>query len=169
MTALECIRCGLGPHTIDIANFLISHGIHFCTLQRISNSPDPDAEKLPARPHCRYPSYRSVDYFFDLADFAGYETLRDSFLRSQSHGSLALREGGIIARLAREVLLNSKALSGPSSEALSSHRARFFYNEEIYVDDEFSDVELGLICGTYVLGNSSVRGGNEIYIFSSCY
>ena len=35
MTALECIRCGLGPHTIDIANFLITHGVHFHTLQRI--------------------------------------------------------------------------------------------------------------------------------------
>jgi hypothetical protein len=33
MTALECIRRGLGPHTIDIANFLISHGVRFRTLQ----------------------------------------------------------------------------------------------------------------------------------------
>jgi len=165
MTALECIRRGLGPHTMDIANFLISHGIRFHTLQRISNSLDP----LPARPHCRYLGYRSVDHLFDLADFAGYETLRDSFLRSQSHGPLALREGGIIARLAREVLPSSNCLSGPSSEALSGLRARFVYNDEIYVDDEFTDVELGLICGTYVLGNSSVRGGNEIYFFSNCY
>jgi len=166
MTALECIRRGLGPHTIDIANFLISHGFHFRTLQRISNSLDQDSEKLPARPHCRYLGYRSVGYLFDLADFAGYETLRDSFLRSQSHGPLALREGGIIARLAREVLPHCNALSGPSSEALSGHCARFVCDDEIYVDDKFSDAELGLLCGTYVLGNSDVsRGGNEIYLF----
>jgi hypothetical protein len=167
MTALECIRRGLGPHTIDIANFLISHGVRFRTLQRISNSSDPDSERLPDCPPRRYLGYRSVDHSFDLADFAGYETLRDSFLRSQSHGPLALREGGIIARLAREVLPNSNALSGPSSEALSGHSAsaRFRHNDEIYVDDQFSDAELQLICGTYVLGKSNVKGGNEFSFF----
>jgi hypothetical protein len=71
MTALECIRRGLGPHTVDIANFLISHGVHFRALQRIPNSPNPSV-----RPHCRYLGYRS-DYSFDLADFAGYEALCD--------------------------------------------------------------------------------------------
>jgi hypothetical protein len=85
-----------------------------------------------------------------------------------------LREGGIIARLAREVLPNSNALSGPS-EALSGHRARFIYGDEIYVDDSFVEVELWLICGTYVLGNPSLtpnaRGGNDFSFFSSssCY
>jgi hypothetical protein len=173
MTALECIRRGLGPHTVDIANFLISHGVHFRALQRIPNSPN--SPNPSVRPHCRYLGYRSADYSFDLADFAGYEALRDSFLRSQSHGPLALREGGIIARLAREVLPNSNALSGPSSEALSGHRARFIYGDEIYVDDSFLEDELRLICGTYVLGNPTptpnARGGNEFSFFSSssCY
>ena len=165
MTALECIRHGLGPHTIDIANFLISHGVPFRTLQRIRVS---NSENSSVRPRCRYLGYRSVDYSFDLADLAGYEALRDSFLRSQSHGPLALREGGIIARLAREVLPNSNALSGPSSDALSGHRARFIFGDEIYVDDNFLEDELGLICGTYVLGNQNVRRGNELSLFSSC-
>jgi hypothetical protein len=161
MTALECVRRGLGPHTIDIANFLISHGVPFHTLQQIPNSPN--SENPPARP-CRYLGYRSVGYSFDLADFAGYEALRDSFLRAQSHGPLALRQGGIIARLAREVLPDSNALSGPSSEALSGHRARFIYGDEIYVDDHFSDVELRLICGTYALGIPK-HGGNDFSFF----
>jgi hypothetical protein len=90
---------------------------------------------------------------FDLADFAGYEVLRDSFLRSQPHGPLAfkLREGGIVARLAREVLPNSSALSGPSSEALAGHRARLVCDDKIYVEDEFTESEIRLICGTYAL------------------
>jgi hypothetical protein len=158
MAALECIRRGLGPHTVDIANFLISYGVHFRTLQHISDSPD--SKNPPVRPRCRYLGYRSADYSFDLADYAGYEALRDSFLRSQPHGPLALREGGIIARLAREVLPNSNALSGPSSDALNGHRARFIYGDEIYVDDRFLEEELGLICGTYVQGNPNARGGN---------
>jgi hypothetical protein len=75
--------------------------------------------------------------------------LRDSFLHSQPHRPLALREGGIIAHLVREVLPNSTALSGPSSEALSGCRARFISNSKIYVEDEFSKAEFGLIYGTY--------------------
>jgi len=149
MTALECIRRGLGPHTIDIANFLINHGVRFRTFQLIQNSPN--SEIPPVRPQCRYLGYRSLNYSFDLADFAGYEVLRDSFLRSQPHGPLALREGGIIARLAREVLPNSNALSGPSSEALGGHRACLVCDDKIYVEDEFSDDELRLICGSYAL------------------
>jgi len=32
MTALECIRRQIGPHNLDIANFLVDHGITFMTL-----------------------------------------------------------------------------------------------------------------------------------------
>jgi hypothetical protein len=172
LTALECIRRGLGPNTIDIANFLVSHGVRFSTLEHISHSENPP---VPSRPQlqveCPYLGFRPVNYVFDVPDFAGYETMRDSFLRSQPHGPLALREGGIIARLAREVLPTSNALSGPSSEALGGHHARFICDNETYVDDNFSDVELGLICGTYQLGDTNARGG---IIFSfhwqlSCY
>jgi len=165
MTALECIRRGLGPHTIDIANFLISHGVRFHALERVQSFPI--SEKPPDRPHCRYLGHRPAGYSFDLADFAGYEALRDSFLRSQSHGPLALREGGIIARLAREVLPNSNALSGPTSEALNGHRARFICNNdsEIYVADNFLDAELGLICGTYLLGTHG-KGGNGYHFLN---
>jgi hypothetical protein len=159
MTALECIRRGLGSHTINITNFFLSHGVHFRTLERLQNSPKSLTPSF--RPCCPDHGYRPVHHSFDLADFAGYEALRDGFLGSQSHGPLALRSGGIIARLAREVLPNSNALSGPSSEALNGDRARFICDDEIYVDDNFLDVDLGLICGTYVLSDDTNAKGNE--------
>lgn len=165
MTALECIRRGLGPHTVDIANFLISHGVRFHALERVQSLPI--SEKPSDRPHCRYLGRRPADYSFDLADFAGYEALRDFFLRSQSHGPLALREGGIVARLAREVLPNSNALSGPSLEALNGDREQFICNNdsEIYVADKFLDAELGLICGVYSLGTHHDGKGDNGYLF----
>ena len=167
MTALECIRRGLGPHTIDIANFLITHGVRFRAIQPISESESQHSPTLPNRLPCRYLGHRPDEYSFDLADFAGYEALRDSFLRSQPHGPLALREGGIIARLAREVLPYSNGLSGPSSEALSrsGHHAQFVCNDQIYVEDEFSEDELGLICGTYVI-STKTKGGENIFSFN---
>ena len=159
MTALECIRRGLGPHTVDIANFLISHGVRFRTLERLQNSPKSLTPSV--RPHCRYLGYRPVGHSFDLADFAGYEALRDGFLGSQAHGPFALRSGGIIARLAREVLPNSNALSGPSYEALNGGREQFICDGEIYVDDSLSVDDLGLICGTYVLSDGANPRGNK--------
>ena len=75
--------------------------------------------------------------------------LRDAFFQLQPHGPLALREGGVIARLAREVIPNSDALTGPSPLAMDGHCGRFVSDGKIYVDNQFSDAELGLICGTY--------------------
>lgn len=161
MTALECIHRGLGPHTVDIANFLITHGVRFGALQpikdfSISKSP-------PVRPQCPSLGHRPVNHHFDLADFAGYEALRDSFFHLQPH---VLREGGIIARLAREVLPNSNSLSGPSSEALDGHRARFVCGDEIYVDDDILEPESRLICGSYVLAHNDK--GMKIFPQLSC-
>ena len=160
MTALECIRRGLGPDTVDIANFFINHGVRFRTFQRIRNSPDSEIPPVP--PQRRHIVCRSRDHSFDQADFVIYEGLRNSFLRLEPHGPLALREGGIIARLARGVLPNRNALIGPSSKALGGHSARLVYDDkprpEIYVEDEFSEAELRLICGTYTLANTSDNG-----------
>ena len=145
MTALECIRRGLGPHIVDVANFLTMHGVRFNALRRIREF----HLNPPARLDCQSLGHRSVNHHFDLADFAGYEASRESFLCSQPHGPLALRQGEIIARLAREVLPHTNALSGPSDDALDGHHARFVCGDEVYVDDEFLDSELRLICGSY--------------------
>ena len=89
------------------------------------------------------------------------EVDRDAIQDSQAHGPFALRSSGIIARLAREVLPNSNALSGPSYEALNGGRERFICDGEIYVDDSLSVDDLGLICGTYVLSGDANPGGNK--------
>ena len=104
-----------------------------------------------------------------ILPFAGYEALQDAFFQLQPHGPLALREGGIIARFAREVIPNSDALTGPSPLAMDGHRGQFVSNGKIYVDDQFSDAELGLICGTYALRNASDDGGTRIVSKLSCY
>jgi hypothetical protein len=170
MTALECLRRRLGPHTIDIANFLINYGVRFRTFQRIPESQISTVTHPLPRATLKYQNlgHRSVNHQFDLADFAGYEALRDAFFRLQPHGPLALREGGIIARLAREVIQNSQALTGPSPLAMDGHRGRLVCDGTIYVDDQFSEAELGLICGTYALGNASDRG-MRIVSKLSCY
>ncbi len=97
MTALECVRCRLGPHTIDIADFLINRGIPFSTLQRMMSTPGPHT---PPWPISNLPGTRPMKYQFDLADFSVYQMVCGSILRSNPFCRAALCMGGIVAHLA---------------------------------------------------------------------
>ncbi|PPQ81890.1 hypothetical protein CVT26_014321 [Gymnopilus dilepis] len=148
-SALECIRRGLGPSDIDVVDFLIDHGISFRTFTRLPGIP-----RTPHFQHSRNPDrpilgFRQKGYIFDLADYAAYEALRDRILTLSPQGRRALSYGGIIARLARDVLPNSSIYSGPSSSALDGSETLFEDNVGVFVDDALSDSMLDLITGTY--------------------
>jgi hypothetical protein len=146
MTALECIRRRLGPHTIDIADFLINRGIPFSTLQRMTSIPGP---RTPPRPISNHLGTRPMKYSFDLADFSVYQTVCDSFLRSNPFCRAALCMGGIVARLARENIPNTAALLGPSQDALDGLQKIMVCGDECFCDDGLSDAYKDLICGVY--------------------
>jgi len=111
MTSLKCICCCLGPSLIDVAEFLLKNGTPFRTLAPSSKLP---LEQAPATsPHLCL-GCRPHQYKFDLADFAAYETRRESFLLAQPQGRCALCYGGIVACLARETLPDSVVFTGPS-------------------------------------------------------
>jgi hypothetical protein len=146
MTALECVRRRLGPHTIDIADFLINRGIPFSTLRRMTSTPAPCT---PPRPVSNLLGTRPMKYRFDLADFSVYQTLCHSILRSNPSCRAALCMGGIVARLARETIPNTAALLGPSQDALDGLQKIFVCGDELFCDDELSDPYKDLICGVY--------------------
>ena len=146
MTALECVRRCLGPHTIDIADFLINRGIPFSTLRRMTSTPGP---RTPPRPISNLLGTRPMKYRFDLADFSVYQMVCDSVLRSHSFCRAALCMGGIVSRLAREIIPNTAALLGPSQDALDGLQKIFVCGDELFCDDELSDAYKDLICGVY--------------------
>jgi hypothetical protein len=146
MTALECIRRCLGPSLTDVAEFLLKHGTPFRTLTPTSN---PRLENAPAMPSHQGLGRRPHQYKFDLADFAAYESLRESFIQAQPVGRRALSYGGIVARLARETLADSAVLAGPSDSALQGQQEILDDGKVFFVDDKISDQDLDLICGTY--------------------
>jgi len=162
LTALECIRRGLGPHSLDIANYFVDRGIPFLTLARIS--PTTQIPQHPSYPTTCLLGRRPKGYKFNLADYAAYVTLRDSYLSSQCHARAALCVGGIVARLAREVLSGVVALSGPSQAALDGNQRVLTSNEEHFCDDEISETIADLICGVY-----HVETGNKGEIIHSLY
>jgi len=147
LTALECIRRSLGPHSLDIANYFVDHGIPFSTLDHLRPT-----SQLPSSPSClprRVLGRRPKGYKFNLADYAAYVTLRDSYLSTQPHARAALCAGGIVARLARESLSAVAVLSGPSQSALEGKQVVLTWNGQHFCDDTVSEVDTDLICGVY--------------------
>ena len=152
LTALECIRRGLGPHTIDIANHFIDHGVTFSTLSYL-----PPIQVSKRRPQqCRLLGRRPKGYTFNLADYAAYITLRDSYLRSNPHSRAALCTGGIVARLAREEMSSVSVLSGPSDAALNGEWKVLTSGGDHFCDDEIPEDVMDFICGVY-----EVETGNK--------
>lgn len=158
MTALECIRRGLGPDLTEVASFLVEHGITFKTLSFLEKIPLEFPLATSLIPHL---GHRPQGYKFNLADFVAYETLCESVLVQQRNGRAALLEGGIIARLAREILSDEHAFGGPSESALDGLQAKYRCDDGTWVDDEIQDELADFICGTYEV-ESKNKG---IYIF----
>ena len=154
LTALECIRRGLGPHALDTAKYLVEHGIPFLTLDHL-----PPISKI-SRPPSPLPTCllgcRPKGYKFNLGDYAAYVTLCDSYLNSQPHACAALRVGGIVARLAREGLPDLAGISGPLQAALDGKQLVLTSDGEHFCDDQVSESILDLICGVY-----QVETGNK--------
>jgi hypothetical protein len=146
MTALECIRRRLGPHTIDIADFLINRGMSFSTLAHMKSIPGP---RTPPRPISNLLGIRPMSHRFDVADFSAYQTLCYSFLKSNLSSRAALCMGGIVARLAREILPNTAALLGPSQDALEGSQNILVCGGECFCDDKLCNTDTDLICGVY--------------------
>jgi len=150
ITALEYIHYYIGPHNLDIANFLVNHGIPFITLDLL-----PKASILPKVHPSHTDSATSLlehrlnGYKFNLADYAAYVTLHDAYLSANSHSHAALCMGGIVACLAHKALPNSAVLAGPSEVALKSERRVLVSNKEYFCDDDISLQVMDLICGVY--------------------
>lgn len=146
MTALECIRRQLGPDPYQLAEYFVANGMEFRTLQRLSSD-----KKLEPRSTSSGPKAprRPVGYQFDLADFSKYQTARDTYLESYPCARRALSVGGILARLAREVLPVSAILAGPSQDALDGNQDILVCNGEIFVDDGLSEETKKMLGGTY--------------------
>ena len=133
----EIVRRKWGPRKTDIAQELFNRGIPFRTLSS-KCSLLPNEYLAPEATIC------PVGYEHTLNDYHVYEARRDAFLRTR-RGRAALMKGGIIWRLAIEVLGWEHIVYGPGD------RTDFAFSttcdDVVLVDDELSDAELDLICG----------------------
>ncbi|KAL0062887.1 hypothetical protein AAF712_010208 [Marasmius tenuissimus] len=80
---------------------------------------------------------------------------RDQFLRS-SRGQAAVTLGGILGRIARELVVDSDMIFGPDMDVVYGRGQCFLDTMEGgYWDDELSEEEIDLICSVYVIEKGS--------------
>lgn len=137
--------------TYDVARSLLERGVPFRTLLSLESGIQPVFNLGPPNPqYTRTIPIRLSGYVFGPRDYAAYLSQRSAIL-SQPHARAALLKGGIVWRLAKDVLSYDAVLQGPSSSATifrEGYSVRFINSPEL-VDDDISEVELDLICGLY--------------------
>ncbi|KAK6997113.1 hypothetical protein R3P38DRAFT_2564359 [Favolaschia claudopus] len=144
ITTLEIVRNEWGSDMQGLCEELLSRGIafKFCIL----NPCLPPLRIEHSTPHY---DYRPKGYKPDKHDYAAYTDNRDRFLAS-SRGPLALRYGGIVARIARSVLGLGDGAFHPTDEAADNGVSYHdIHGEETCWDAELTPDEIDLICGVY--------------------
>ncbi|KAL0579953.1 aprataxin-like protein [Marasmius crinis-equi] len=147
ISALQIVRSEWGPNVTDIAIELYRHGIPFQTVVR---GPLPSREDEP-HPTDTRPTlgYRPRSYTPDLNDFDAYESARNNFLGS-AKGRAAVLAGGLVGRIAREVIPEENVIYGPDPASVAETGTCIFTaNGSGYWDHVLNEEEIQLICGVY--------------------
>ncbi|KAJ6622849.1 hypothetical protein B0H10DRAFT_1787511, partial [Mycena sp. CBHHK59/15] len=152
VTTLEIIRQGWGPSLPDIAEHLLARGIAFrlCYRDKQTTTALPSDSQV-RKPHNLHSGlgYRPKSYKPDVLDLQTYLVIRDQFL-SSPRGRAALLYGGIVGRIAREVVSNDEVMKGPTDDApIAGICLCSSTSTAAYWDDHLTDDEIDLICGVY--------------------
>jgi hypothetical protein len=144
--ALFVCRLNSGFDEYDIARRLLQSGIPFCTLRRMGTVP------RPVQSPGRMLPFRLSGYNFTTRDYDAYQHECTAIL-ALPRARAALLRGGILWRIAVDILSFDDVLRGPSTtttidgNGFAVHDARI---GEVFGDDDLTDTEVELLCGAYV-------------------
>ncbi|KAK7053076.1 hypothetical protein VNI00_004397 [Paramarasmius palmivorus] len=147
LTVLEAWRRGWDLEPVKLAAMLLQRGYKFRTV--VAGRPG-SSLATGERGYAQL-GFRSYLHRFDTTDYYAYLYHRDMFLRSPRGRAVALR-GGILARLARDIVSAEDVVRGPSEQVSASHdigECIYYDNGQFWWDDTLSVDEENLICGTY--------------------
>ena len=94
----------------------------------------------------------------ERADFAAYENARDDILRSRSGRAIRLL-GGIVGRLAVDLVLDYEVLDGPY---LTNPVVVGTHGDKEFVDDAVEQRELNVVCGVYLVEGIFMETGSQM-------
>ena len=150
ITVLEIVRRNLGPNMESVVNFLVHSGIPFNTV--IASNTYPHPPRLRLSPPIGL-GMRLRNFSPDPEEYRLYEKARDDFLCG-SFGRAALLKGGVIWRLAKEVVPISEVFNGPTQLAKDFGQLVLTTDGDDMIDDDFSEEQLDLISGLYRISES---------------
>jgi hypothetical protein len=143
-TVLQIFRSELKTHG-DITRMLISHGIPFSTVKCLSREP---AHTITRQSMGL--GRRELGHTFDIIEYLAYEKAKNDVL-SSSIGRAALTEGGIVWRLAKDIVRYRAVLRGPSESAKMQGNVVGHLGSHLLVDDKLQTADEDIICGVYHL------------------
>ncbi|KAJ7097627.1 hypothetical protein C8R44DRAFT_989000 [Mycena epipterygia] len=132
----------------QVALNLVARGISFNTFsQAPPRGPRPNPHPVQSY---RGLGLRPKTFQAKDADYTGYEAIRNRIFCS-GRGRAALMMGGIIARLARDVVSPQSVCRGPTKDVYVDGRCIWdgHASSPAYWDDALTDEELEIICGLY--------------------
>ncbi|RDB15043.1 hypothetical protein Hypma_005468 [Hypsizygus marmoreus] len=138
----------------EIARGLLTLGIPFRTVVDIKKQKDTPSswrykpsQGLGRRPKQFKPAEE---------DFLAYESTRDKLLRSACGRAIRLK-GGIVGRIASEIVPDVAVLDGP----ILRNDVVGYFGDCVFVDDGVDDESLDIVCGVYhvkqTVGGATVR------------
>ncbi|KAJ7668573.1 hypothetical protein DFH06DRAFT_982656 [Mycena polygramma] len=144
---------GWSTHAEIVAE-LLARGIKFQVCVQAPLYREPILSQHGARLGFRPSGYRPT-----AVDHAAYQQRLDAYLHS-SRGRAALCAGGVIGRLAREIVPDALVVIGPSDEVFDTGvRLWDGQGQTAYWDDSLTADEIDLICGVYVV--ATVNSADE--------
>jgi hypothetical protein len=127
----------------NLTRMLIDQGIRFSTVKCLTREPR-GATKRESIGLGR----READHKFDVIEYLAYEKAKGDILAS-SIGRAALMEGGIVWRLAKDIVRSGTVLQGPSELAKSQGTVMGSLGKYHLVDDRLQPADEDIICGVY--------------------
>ncbi|KDQ63889.1 hypothetical protein JAAARDRAFT_43187 [Jaapia argillacea MUCL 33604] len=167
-STLQCIRAEVSGATHPLAEYCVSKGIAFRTVIHLPN------DFFPPPPYSGFRfvglGYRPLRYLPTSGDYRCYEHIRHRFLCRNDHARAALLRGGIVWRLALEVIGREEVLRGPSNlvTAMGSCHRRIGDGTS-YWDDNLSEGEDRIVCGVYGGGDCDSSDGPSWWPSRQCW
>ncbi|KAH9474211.1 hypothetical protein JR316_0013484 [Psilocybe cubensis] len=134
----------------SLTKMLLERGVPCRTLMGIEMSGRCSTVQEPYTPR----SVRPSAYKFGVDDFEAYRLQCENIIKHQQHGRAALLRGGLVGRIASEFLSVDDGLAGPSKEIIQNRQGFIVPAGDTtwcYCDDQLTENELSIICGTYTL------------------
>ena len=138
-------RIHCGESIPSICRRFLELGIRFNTVAPSSQNVIPKPVEIASEWAL---GWKPAKYTPDINDYKRYEDIRDEFLRGP-FGRAALLHGGIIWRLAREIVSDDEVLEGPSRDFHLYGGVVMLYGMVNLVDDMLSASALDVISGLY--------------------